>query len=173
MQKMNIDYLCLAPHKGLYAPMGIGALIAKKPINKTIIEGGTGNNSAELLQGKEPPEDFESGTINLPAVCGFSAGLDFVNKRSTDKIYRHEARLPVFLSYIVPPFFRVCLLTAAHPSLKKTARFPGAFSPCLFKKKILLCIIVLYNLVNKLSIYIHTYYMLFYANYSRNPLSIL
>lgn len=93
MQKMNIDFLCLAPHKGLYAPMGIGALIAKKPINKTIIEGGTGNNSAELLQGKEPPEDFESGTINLPAVCGFSAGLDFVNKCSPDKIYRHEARL--------------------------------------------------------------------------------
>ena len=38
MKEMNIDYLCLAPHKGLFAPMGTGILIARKPINNTIIE---------------------------------------------------------------------------------------------------------------------------------------
>ena len=93
MEEMNIDYLCLAPHKGLYSPMGIGVLIARKPIERTIIEGGTGNNSALLNQGTEKPEDFESGTVNLPAICGFSAGLDFLNKYTVKRAYQHEMAL--------------------------------------------------------------------------------
>ena len=35
MKKMNIDYLCAAPHKGLYAPMGIGILICENSIKNT------------------------------------------------------------------------------------------------------------------------------------------
>ena len=93
MQKMNIDYLCIAPHKALYSPMGLGILIARKPIENTLIEGGTGNNSAELLQGNEFPEDFESGTINLPAICGLSSGIDFVKRYSLKRIYQHEMSL--------------------------------------------------------------------------------
>ena len=93
MQKMNIDYLCIAPHKALYSPMGIGILIARKPIENTLIEGGTGNNSAELVQGNEFPEDFESGTVNLPAICGLSSGLDFVKSYSIKRIYQHEMSL--------------------------------------------------------------------------------
>lgn len=93
MQKMNIDYLCIAPHKALYSPMGLGILIARKPIENTIIEGGTGNNSAELVQGNEFPEDFESGTVNLPAICGLSSGLDFVKRYSIKRIYQHEMSL--------------------------------------------------------------------------------
>ena len=93
MQKMNIDYLCVAPHKGLYAPMGLGILIARAPIENTLIEGGTGNNSAELLQGTQLPEDFESGTVNLPAIIGLSASLDFVKKYRLNRIYNHEMAL--------------------------------------------------------------------------------
>ena len=32
IKKQNIDFLCLAPHKGLFSPSGIGILIARKPI---------------------------------------------------------------------------------------------------------------------------------------------
>ncbi len=92
MQRMNIDYLCIAPHKGLYAPMGIGILIARKPFLKTIIQGGTGNNSAELFQGLTVPEDFESGTVNLPAIMGVRSGIAFV-ENSIDKIYSHELQI--------------------------------------------------------------------------------
>ena len=35
MKKMNIDFLCVAPHKGLYAPMGIGVLICRKNLENT------------------------------------------------------------------------------------------------------------------------------------------
>ena len=45
MQEMNIDFLCVAAHKGLYAPMGIGILICQKPIENTLLEGGSGTNS--------------------------------------------------------------------------------------------------------------------------------
>lgn len=93
MERMNIDYLCIAPHKGLYAPMGIGILIARAPIEKTIIQGGTGNNSLSLVQTTQMPEDFESGTVNLPAILGVSAAVDFVKKCTVKNIYKHETTL--------------------------------------------------------------------------------
>lgn len=90
MQKMNIDFLCVAPHKGLYAPMGVGLLIANKEIDKTILQGGTGSDSANLLQEAVLPEGFESGTVNLPGICGVSAGIDFVKEISQKEIYKKE-----------------------------------------------------------------------------------
>lgn len=93
MREMNIDYLCIAPHKGLYAPMGVGILICEKPIENTIIEGGTGTNSIELVQPDSLPERLESGTVNLPAIMGISAGIDYVNRIGINKIYSHEMRL--------------------------------------------------------------------------------
>ncbi len=90
MKKMNIDFLCIAPHKGLYAPMGLGILIAEKPIPFTLIQGGTGTESINLIQPDSLPERFESGTVNLPAIAGLSRGIDFVSKKGTDKILSHE-----------------------------------------------------------------------------------
>lgn len=81
MKNMNIDYLCIAAHKGLYCPMGLGILIACGPIKRTIIEGGTGTDSINLIQPNILPEMLESGTINLPAIAAISAGIDFINVR--------------------------------------------------------------------------------------------
>ena len=87
MREMNIDYLCIAPHKGLYAPMGVGVLICEQPIENTLIEGGTGTNSAETVQPDFLPERLESGTINVPEIMGISAGIDYVNRLGTDRLY--------------------------------------------------------------------------------------
>lgn len=97
MRQMNIDYLCVAPHKGLYAPMGIGVLICEKPIENTIIEGGTGTNSAELVQPECLPERLESGTVNVPEIMGLSAGIDYVKGVGIKKIYSHEMKLIRYL----------------------------------------------------------------------------
>lgn len=97
MREMNIDYLCVAPHKGLYAPMGIGMLICEKPIENTIIEGGTGTNSSQLVQPEALPERLESGTVNVPAIMGISAGIDYVKGMGIEKIYAHEMRLIRYL----------------------------------------------------------------------------
>lgn len=93
MQKMHIDYLCVAPHKGLYAPMGTGILICQRPIENTVLEGGTGTSSLEFVQPKVMPEMLESGTVNLPGIAGISAGIDFVNEKGIENIYRYEMRL--------------------------------------------------------------------------------
>lgn len=93
IQKMNIDFLCVAPHKGLYAPMGIGVLICEKKLQETLIEGGTGTNSLELIQPEDSPERYESGTINVPGIMGVGAGVDFVNNVGAEKLYKYEMRL--------------------------------------------------------------------------------
>ena len=93
MKKMNIDYLCVAAHKGLYAPMGLGILICRKSIPETIIEGGTGTNSLDLTQPSELPERLESGTVNVPAIIGLGAGLDFIEKRGIKRLYSEEMKL--------------------------------------------------------------------------------
>ncbi len=93
MREMNIDYLCIAGHKGLYAPMGSGVLIANKDIKNTLIEGGNGLNSLELSQPPILPEGFESGTVGLPSVMGIGAGIDFINNTGMEKLYNHELSL--------------------------------------------------------------------------------
>ncbi|MBQ4120286.1 MAG: aminotransferase class V-fold PLP-dependent enzyme [Clostridia bacterium] len=116
MQRDNIDFLCIAPHKGLYAPMGIGILICRKPLKNTIIEGGTGTDSYDFLQPLDIPEGFESGTVNVPAIMGVGAGIDFVEKLTLEKIYKHEfsllemlykrlLQMDNILLYTKPPIF--------------------------------------------------------------------
>lgn len=93
MLDMKIDYLCIAPHKGLYAPMGTGVLIALGNIPDTLTEGGTGSMSISYEQPEDYPERFESGTLNVPGIIGVSAGLDFVIKHKRENIYRHELEI--------------------------------------------------------------------------------
>lgn len=93
MNKMNIDYLAIAPHKGLFAPMGTGILIADKPINNILISGGTGTNSLELIQPEELPERIESGTVNLPGIIGIGKGIDFTLSKGISKIHKYEIDL--------------------------------------------------------------------------------
>lgn len=111
MRQMNIDFLCIAPHKGLYAPMGIGVLICEKSIKNTIIEGGTGTNSAELVQPDSLPERLESGTVNVPAIMGISAGIDYVKQIGINKIYSHEMKLIRYLYRELSKIERVQLYT--------------------------------------------------------------
>ncbi len=93
MQECNIDYLCIAAHKGLYAPMGTGVLITCDNELHTIIEGGTGTASIMLEQPSELPEMYESGTVNVPGILGIGAGIDFIKSKGMDKIRSHEMQL--------------------------------------------------------------------------------
>lgn len=81
MQQMHINLLALAPHKGFYAPQGVGALTTCGDFDLQPIRfGGTGTNSLELVQPESSPERFESGTLNTPAILGFGAGIEFVEE---------------------------------------------------------------------------------------------
>lgn len=92
VQEDGIDYLCCAGHKGLYGPMGTGLLIFRNPedVLETLVEGGTGTQSQSMLQPQEPPERYESGTLNVPGILGLKAGIDFVRRRGEETIWREE-----------------------------------------------------------------------------------
>lgn len=91
MKNDAIDVLCCAGHKGLYGPSGTGLMILGDKVKlNTIIEGGTGSNSASGSQPDVLPDKFESGTPNISGILGLSAGIDFLNKVGTENIYEHE-----------------------------------------------------------------------------------
>lgn len=88
------DFVCCAGHKGLYGPMGIGILIVNTDkLPDTLIEGGTGSESQNYNQPDFTPDRFESGTLNIPGICGLKNGVDFVLRKGTDKILFHEMKL--------------------------------------------------------------------------------
>lgn len=98
VQKTGIDFLCLAGHKGLYGPMGTGMLITDKhEMLDTIIEGGTGTDSMKLCHPKIMPQKFESGTPNIPGICGLRAGMEFVKSKGINNIFNHELKLMQYL----------------------------------------------------------------------------
>ena len=94
VKENNIDYLCIASHKGLYAPMGTGILVINNDDElDTIIEGGTGTASIMLDQPRDLPEMLESGTVNVSGIMGIGAGIDFINSKGMGNIYNHEMKL--------------------------------------------------------------------------------
>ena len=81
MQADHINFLCLPGHKGLYGPMGIGALLCRGDyVLDTVIEGGTGSGSLHTTQPAELPDRFESGTLSVPAICGLHGGVRWVER---------------------------------------------------------------------------------------------
>lgn len=92
IDNMDIDYLCLPCHKGLYGPMGTGMIVfgQNAPLPATIIEGGTGSDSINYNQPDFLPDRFESGTINVPGIIGVGSGIDFINKKGIRRIHSYE-----------------------------------------------------------------------------------
>ncbi len=94
LQQDGIDLLCTAGHKGLYGPTGTGLLLLSDHIDVTpILEGGTGSLSTSLVQPDFYPDRLESGTLPSVGICGLSAGIDFLKKRSIELLYAHEYTL--------------------------------------------------------------------------------
>ncbi len=94
MEADDIDYLCVAAHKGLYAPMGTGLLLCResKPL-RPLVQGGTGSGSLHPDQPSDLPDRLESGTPNTPGLCGLLAGIEFVRRQGREAIYAHEIGL--------------------------------------------------------------------------------
>lgn len=97
MQKMNINMLALAPHKGFYAPQGVGCLALNGDFNLEPIRfGGTGTNSLDLFQPDFAPERFESGTINTPAILGFGEGIKFIE----ENFFKIQEKMEDLITYL-------------------------------------------------------------------------
>lgn len=94
MSEQNIDYLAVAPHKGLHAIQGIGILALGADAPQPIIYGGTGTQSENVLQPSELPESLESGTLPTPAIAALNAAITHNEKtraQSREKIHELSA----------------------------------------------------------------------------------
>lgn len=86
MQKLKIDLLALAGHKGLFAMQGAGALLFSDRVDPDpVLFGGTGSESFNLGMPDFYPDRLESGTLSYPAICSLFEGALFV-----------QANLPTF-----------------------------------------------------------------------------
>lgn len=114
MQEDNIDFLAIAPHKGLYAPQGIGVLVINDAKTlKPIKFGGTGTESFSPMQPTSPPECFESGTLAVPNILGLGAGIDFVDENFNDIVEKIED-LTTYLNFELRKINNVIVYT--HPN---------------------------------------------------------
>lgn len=94
IEKTGADFICIPAHKGLYGIMGLGVLVSSgRFMPESLIEGGTGSLSARREQPDFLPDRLESGTMNISGICAFAAGIEAVNHKGINRIYRHETEL--------------------------------------------------------------------------------
>ena len=100
----EMDALAFAGHKGLLGPQGLGGFIIKREFADEVaplITGGTGSLSSESEQPGFPPDKFESGTINIPAIFGLKKAVEYINSTGMKRIYAKEmALVSAFVSKI-------------------------------------------------------------------------
>ncbi len=94
MTTCHISFLAFTGHKGLLAPTGTGGIcVADDAEIRGTVYGGTGVRSADRYHLTEFPYRLEAGTQNLAGIVGLSAGLEWIERRGLDAVYRHEMEL--------------------------------------------------------------------------------
>ncbi len=94
LERDELDYVCVAGHKGLGGPMGTGLLLCREltPL-LPLIEGGTGSASASLEQPPMLPDRLESGTPNVTGICGLHAALAALGRGGVSQTASREVAL--------------------------------------------------------------------------------
>ena len=112
MEADGIDLLCVAAHKGLYAPMGCGLLLCRNGVKvHPLTQGGTGSDSLSPHQPETMPDRLESGTPNTGGISGLLAGVQFVERIGRERIYEHETALLRYVYEQLEPCERIRLFT--------------------------------------------------------------
>ncbi|MEW6250536.1 MAG: aminotransferase class V-fold PLP-dependent enzyme [Planctomycetota bacterium] len=94
MAACHISFLSFTGHKGLMAPTGTGGIcVADDAEIRSTLQGGTGVRSAHPYHLEEFPYRLEAGTQNLAGIAGLSAGLDWLEARGLENIWRHEIEI--------------------------------------------------------------------------------
>ena len=79
MNRLGIDFLTLAGHKGLLGIQGSGALLFSDRVKPApILFGGTGSLSISLDMPDFYPDALEAGTLNFPAVVSLLEGIRYL-----------------------------------------------------------------------------------------------
>ncbi len=97
VRDLDCDFLSFSGHK-MYAPMGIGALYAKKEHLENMrpfLYGGEMIQTVhwDRVTYAEVPHKFEAGTVNVGGAVGLSAAIDFINEVGWDIMEAQEEKL--------------------------------------------------------------------------------
>ncbi|HEX4128517.1 MAG TPA: aminotransferase class V-fold PLP-dependent enzyme [Pirellulales bacterium] len=93
---LGVDLLAAPGHKGLLGPLGTGVLYVRPGIERqlaSIRQGGTGSDSQFDRQPETLPEKYEAGNLNVPAIAGLGAGVDYLLERGVSQVREHGERL--------------------------------------------------------------------------------
>ena len=89
LKKMGADFIAMPGHKGLLGPQGTGLLLCGK-LPQPLLYGGTGSQSENQQMPAFLPDVGEAGTLNVAGFAGLCAGLSFVQKTGTERIFTRE-----------------------------------------------------------------------------------
>ena len=121
LENDGIDLLCFPGHKGLFGPMGTGALLLSPRVHpRALMEGGTGSFSLQQTQPDILPEGLESGTLNLPGIVGLHAGVRFVQQTGLSAIREHEEALCETLRTDLSVIRGISLFDEMAPASRRT-----------------------------------------------------
>lgn len=84
VQKLGIDFLATAGHKGLLGPLGTGVIYVRDGLGSQLRPvrcGGTGTASESVEQPTSMPFLFESGNMNGPGLAGLNAGVSWLKDK--------------------------------------------------------------------------------------------
>jgi len=97
MQKIGIDFLTLAGHKGLCGIQGSGALLFSPRANPNpVLYGGTGSMSLSLDMPDFYPDALEAGTLSYPAIVSLLYGVEYLSLQ-LPSLQRHVFSLTQYL----------------------------------------------------------------------------
>ncbi len=113
MQKLGIDLLAIAGHKGMLGIQGSGALLFSSRVQPSpILYGGTGSMSISLDMPDFFPDRLEAGTLSFPAVVSLLEGTRYLTVHAdevrreiyslTDYFLRGLGRLKGYRAYSRP-----------------------------------------------------------------------
>lgn len=81
MQKLGIDALAIAGHKGMMGIQGSGALLFSERVSpRPLMHGGTGSESFSLVMPDFYPDALEPGTLSFPAVVSLLEGVRYLTQ---------------------------------------------------------------------------------------------
>ena len=89
LQDLGAEFVAMPGHKGLLGPQGTGILLCRGGA-QPLLMGGTGSDSINQAMPELLPDRLEAGTLNVPGIAGLCAGLEYIRRRGTKRIFAAE-----------------------------------------------------------------------------------